>query len=207
MPRLEKVLLVELVPYRVKLFDQLVLVAAQLLVLAPAGEACGLQRLDDEYGMMCGQGASALGDDVGLWQVVLAAGVDYGVYRVVGILLDGVVHGAFRGRGAGTVIVDPEASADVDEFHAESELGELDVELHGLTQGVLYAAYLCDLAADVEMDELQPVGDLVFLEEVHGLEQFGGIEAEFRLVAARLLPFPRAGVGELDADAHRRGDL
>ncbi len=82
MPRLEKVLLVELVPYRVKLFDQLVLVAAQLLVLAPAGEACGLQRLDDEYGMMCGQGASALGDDVGLWQVVLAAGVDYGVYHL-----------------------------------------------------------------------------------------------------------------------------
>jgi hypothetical protein len=78
---------------------------------------------------------------------------------------------------------------------------KLHVELCRLAQRRLYAPYLGDLTADVEVDELQAVLHIDFLQNVQSLQQFTRIEAELAGVAAALLPFACARRGELDADA------
>ena len=79
--------------------------------------------------------------------------------------------------------------------------------MHGFAQGVLYAADFCDLASDVEMNKLQAVGHVVLLKERKSVEKFGGIEAEFADIAARLFPFSGAGRGELDSNTYCGGDI
>ena len=138
------------------------------------------------------QRAAALGDDIGLTQIVFLAGVDEGRHGVVGILLNRIVHRALAGTAAGAVIVDTQAAADVDKVDVEAHLRELDIELRGLAQGVLDAAYHRHLAADVEVYQLEAVLDVMTLEDIESLEQLRRIEAELRLVAAALLPFARA---------------
>jgi hypothetical protein len=44
--------------------------------------------------------------------------------------------------------------------------------LCSLAQRILDAAYLCNLASDVEMDKLQAAGHLVFHKEVESLQEF-----------------------------------
>ena len=90
-------------------------------------------------------------------QAILVAGVDQGIDGIVDILLDAVVHRVAAAAGTGAVIVHTQAAADVHIFHVKAQFGQLHVELCRLAQGVLDAAYLGDLAADVEVDESQAV--------------------------------------------------
>ena len=76
--------------------------------------------------------------------------------------------------------------------YVEAGFAELDVELHGFAQCVFDASYLGDLAAYVEVYELEAVCHLTSLHEVDGFEQFGAVEAEFRLVASAFFPFAGA---------------
>ena len=78
---------------------------------------------------------------------------------------------------------------------------ELDVELRGLAQCRLYASYLGDLRADVEMDESQTVVQSVFLQNLECFEQFRTGESELRGVAAALFPFSAAAACQFDAYA------
>ena len=139
--------------------------------------------------MVCGQRAAALGYDVGMGEVILLAYVHQRRHRVVDILLDRVVHRVLARTGTGAVVVDAQSAPYVDKLDVESHLAELGIELHRLAQRIFYAADFCDLAADVEMDELQPFLHLVLLQERQRLKEFAGIESEFADIAAALFPF------------------
>ena len=133
--------------------------------------------------------------------VVLVGSVDKGVYAVVDVLLDGIVHRTFGVAGACTVVVHAESAATVNKFDVEAQCVELHVELCRLAQGGGDAAYLGDLRTDVEVNELQAVVHAHLVEHFQSFEQFGGVEAELGGVAAAFLPLARAGGGQLDADA------
>ena len=200
-PRLEQTRLVHVVPYLIELVDQFVRVLAQLFLLVPDGERGRLEHLEYQHRVVGGKRAPRLGDDVGLGQVVLHAGIDQRRNRVVYILLYRVVHAALARRGARAVVVDAQAAAYVDKLDVEAHVLELYVELRSLFQGVLDAAYFGYLAADVEVNELEAVGHFGSFEKIECVEQFAGVEAELAAVAAALFPLAAARAGQLDADA------
>ena len=203
-PGFEHAALVEVVPDVVQLLHQLVVVGADLPLLVHLGQARRFEHLEDEHRVVGGQGASALGDDVRVGDVVLVGDVDKGRYGVVDVLLDGVVHAALAARRACPVIVHAQASADVDELHVEAHGVQLHIELRSLAQGGLDAAYLGDLATDVEVDEAQAVLHVLLLQDLQRFEQLARRESELAGVAAALLPLAAARRGELDAYAQVR---
>ena len=82
-------------------------------------------------------------------------------------------------------------------LHAGADAVQLDVDARRLGQGVLDVADVGDLAAEVEVDQLQAIGHAALLEVLERFEDFGegqaelGAEAGARLPAARA-PRPRA---------------
>ncbi len=202
MPAFKKAGCIKAVPYVVKLAGKLVVVRAYFLRLLPYGKLRRFENLEYKYGVMRGERASALGNHIGLRQVVFIAGIDYCRHGVVGILLYGVVHRAFARGAAGAVVVHAQAAADVDKLYAEAKLGKLDIELRCLAKRVFDNAYLVDLAADVEVYELQTVLHVATVEYVDSLQQLAGVEAELALVAPALAPFAGTRARQFDANAH-----
>ncbi len=92
MPALEKVLLVQLVPYPVQLACKLMIAVGHLLSVVPRRQRGRLQRFKHKHRMVGAQRTAALGDDVGLFQLVLHAHVHQRAHCVVGILLYGIIH-------------------------------------------------------------------------------------------------------------------
>src|SRR5262249_38655552 len=68
-------------------------------------------------------------------------------------------------------------------------------------EGVLDAADVGDLAAEVEMDELEAVLHPAFLEVLEGVKGLGEREAELGAEAGAVAPAACPAGGELDADA------
>ncbi len=69
---------------------------------------------------------------------------------VVGVFLERVIDGRFE-IGLRAVVVDAQAAADVEELDAGPHAVQLDIDACRLGQGVLDAADIGDLAAQVEM--------------------------------------------------------
>ena len=96
-PGFEQAALSQGIPDLIEFLKQFVLVLAYHLIVVPRREGGGFIDLEHQHGVMGCQGASALGDDVGVWDIVLVAGVYHGGYGIVDVLLDGVVHAALAG--------------------------------------------------------------------------------------------------------------
>ena len=126
----------------------------RFFAFVPIGGCCAFHDLEEEYGVVCGDGTPRLCNDVRVWESVLVASVDDGADGVVDILLDAVVHRAGTVGGARPVVVYAESTADVDKVYVAAEFRELDEELCGLLDGELDAPYFGYLASDVEMEEL-----------------------------------------------------
>ncbi len=188
-PVLEHRLRVEVIPYLVEVLDQLVVGFLGLELLGHLGQRGHAEDVDDQHRVVGRKRASALGDDVGMGDVVAVGDVDEGIDAVVDILLNGVVDRALRVGRPAAVVVDAQSAAAVDELNVVAHLAEVDVELSGLGEGVLYAADLIDLRTDVEMDEPDAVVQSVAVELIEGLEQFRWGQSELRRVAAALGPF------------------
>ena len=191
----------ELVPYLRQVVHQLVVFRSGLEVLGHLRGRDALQHVDDEHAVVSCERASALRDDVGVGDVCLVGCLDEGVDAVVDVFLDAVVHATLAIAGACAVVVDAQAAAAVHELDAEAHGMELHVVLCCLAQGCADAAYLVDLAADVEVYEPQAVAQSELVEHLQGHEELGGVEAELRCVASALAPFAAAARCELDADA------
>ena len=194
----------QVVPYLVEVFHQLVAVLVGLKLLGHLGQRGGLQHIDDQHRVVGSQRTAALGDDIGMWQVVAVGGIDKGVDTVVDILLDGVVDRALaRGRPC-AVVVDAQSASAVDEIDVIAHFVQLDIELRSLAECRLYASDLGNLRTDVEMDEAQAVAHASPVEQIEGFEQFCTRQSELRGVAAALFPLAAARAGQLDADAYIR---
>ena len=78
---------------------------------------------------------------------------------------------------------------------------KLHKELRRLAQGVLDTAYLGNLAADVEVNQLEAILQLLAFQEVECFEQFATGQAELAGVSAALFPLAAAARGQLDTNA------
>src|SRR5205823_6827742 len=83
-------------------------------------------------------------------------------------------------------------------------LVNLSVDARGLLHRVLDALDVCELRADVKVQELEHVYAPLVLHAAYGFENLCGRQSEFRGLAAGLLPAPRTLRVELDAQSHHR---
>ena len=124
---------------------------------------------------------------------------------VVGVLLERVVHARFE-VGLRAVVVDAQTAADVEVLEAGALLDQLGVDARRLVQRALDDPDVRNLAAEVEVQELEAILHAVGLQLFEPLPDFGDREAELRPVAARRLPAAAAARRELDAHADLRPD-
>src|SRR5690606_40763678 len=94
-----------------------------------------------------------------------------------------------------------EAAADVQVPHGAAHLGELHVDVGGLLQGVLDGDDARDLAADVEVQQLQGVEHVRGGQAIDEVDDLRGREPELGAIARGLRPATDAAGGELGADA------
>ena len=191
----------QLVPYLREVVYQLVVFSRGLEVLGHLGGRYGFQYVQNEHTVMGGKGTSALGNQIGVGDLVGLCCLGKGVHAVVHIFLDAVVDAAFAVAAACAVIVDTQSAAAVHKLDVEAHGMELYVKLCRLAEGCADAAYLGNLAADMEMNQFQAVAQAHLIEQLQGHEQFGGVEAELAGIAAALAPFSCAAAGQFDADA------
>ena len=126
-------------------------------------------------------------------------------HDVVGVLLGRVVHRR-REVGLRAVVVDPQPAAGVEVLERRAQLADLDVEAPRLAQRVLDRADGRDLAAEVEVQQLEAVEQIVGAQEVDRLDHLARRQAELGPVAARRLPAPRPLGRQLDPDADARAN-
>ena len=68
-------------------------------------------------------------------------------------------------------------------LHAGPEAVQLDIDAGHLGQGVLDAADVGDLAAEMEVDQLQAIGHAALLEKLEGVHRLGKRQAELGAIA------------------------
>jgi hypothetical protein len=119
---------------------------------------------------------------------------------VVGVFLDAVVDGGFE-IGLGAVVVDAQAAADVDELEAGPETLHFDVDAGELDDGILDVADVVDLAAEVEVEQVEAVAHVIAAEVFEGFHDLGDEEAELGADAAGLFPAACAFGREFHPDA------
>ncbi len=160
----------------------------------------GVEDVGDHDRVMGDRGPARLGDDVGALDPGLVADVLHLVDDVVGILLDGVVDGR-EIAGLGAVVINTQASADVEELDADTHLAHFAVDAGPFDQGGLDLVDLGDLAADVGVEQLDALQHAVFLQKPDGGDDLGHAQAELGVVAAGGGPFAGPLGGELYPDA------
>ena len=108
--------------------------------------------------------------------------------------------------GMGAVVIDREAAAEVEEPHGRAFLDQTGIDPAGFEHAGADVADVRDLRADMIMEQTQAVEHVRFLELIHDVNEFGGIEAEHAAVAARFGPLSPGPGGKLHADADHRLD-
>ena len=170
------------------------------LLLAERRDA---EHVEDEHAVVRDDRAAALRHDRRMLHAgVVAHRLDV-VDDVVGVLLERVVDARLE-VGLRAVVVDAEPAADVEVLEAGAGLDELGVDARRLVQRALDDADVRDLAAEVEVQELEAVLHAEHLQLLEPAQHFGDRQAELRAVAARALPAAAAAGGELDAHADLR---
>ena len=167
-----------LVPDVVEFVHQFVVALCRHEVFGHMRHPDRFEDFEDEYGMVCGEGASALGDDVGVGYSVFVRRLGKGVDDVVDILLYAVVDRRFGVAAACPVIVHAQSASAVDEFDAEVHFPQLHIVLCHFAQCDADGTDFGDLAADVEVYEFEAVAESEVFELVESLEEFGAVESE-----------------------------
>ncbi|CDF22978.1 unknown [Prevotella sp. CAG:617] len=124
----------EFVPNLAQVAHELMVVGRGLKVLVHAGQGDTLQHIQNQHGMMGRKRPSALGNDVGVRNIIAVGRLNQGIYAVVDIFLDGIVDRTFGIGRAGTVVINSQTSAAIDELDVKTHLVELYVELGRLAQ-------------------------------------------------------------------------
>ena len=127
------------------------------------------EHVEDQHGVVGDDRPPGFADDRRVRHARLVAGAFDAKDDVVGVLLQRVVDRRFE-VGLRAVVVDAQATADVEEFHAGAEAVHFRVDAGGLGKRVLELANIRDLAADVEVHQLQAVGHVALLEVVQQLQ-------------------------------------
>ena len=183
--------------------DRLLEVVADLGRHALLAELRHAEHVEHEQAVVRGNRAAALGHDRRVRHAGLVADLLQVVHHVVGVLLQRVVHARLE-VGLRAVVVDAEPAADVHVLEPGARLVQLAVDARRLDQRALDDADVGDLAAEVEVQQLEAVGHAARLQLLEPAHDLGDRQAELRAVAARTLPPAAAAGRELDAEADLR---
>ena len=163
--------------------------------------------LDDEHRMMRDDGAAALAHDGRVRHILRVAHIHDVVDDVARIFVERVVRGAVEGR-ARAVVIDAESAADIEITELVPHLLEFGIEARRLPRRALDRADVRHLRADVEMHQLERVGQARNgVEQIAGRHEFRGRKAKFRVFAAAGRPFSGALGEQAHAKADERFDL
>ena len=166
-------------------------------------EAAGAEHVEDEQRVVGGDRPAALRDDGRMGDLLFVAHLLDVVHDVVRVLLQGVVHARLE-VGLRAVVVDAQPAADVEVLDAGAGLGQVAVDPRRFVQGVLDDADVGDLAAEVEVEELEAVLHAARAQQLEPAQDLGDGQPELRAVAARGLPAAHAAGRQLDAHADLR---
>ena len=150
-------------------------------------EARDAEDVEDEHAVVGDDRAAALRDDRRVRHAGFVADRLDVVDDVVGVLLERVVHARFE-VGLRAVVVDAEAAADVEVLQPGAQLGELGVHARRFVQRALDDADVGDLAAEVEVEQLEAVLHAARLQLLEAAHDLGDGQAELRPEAAGRLP-------------------
>ncbi len=128
------------------------------------------------------------------------------VHDLAGVLLERVVHRGLRARTA-AVVVHSEASTDIHVLDRGAEANELGVNVPQLSNRVLEAVNVVDLASWVAVHELQRVQHVVRRQYLHHVEDLAHEQPELGLLSGRALPAPRPLTGQLHPHSDGRADV
>src|SRR6478735_1184684 len=121
------------------------------------------------------------------------------------VLFELVVFGCVK-VGLGAVVVDRETAAHVDVAHLAAELGQLHIDVRRFLHRVLDGDDARDLAADMEVQQLQAVEHVALGQAIDDLDHLRGGEPEFGAVARGICPTADALGRQLGANAEQRLD-
>src|SRR5690606_5094338 len=155
--------------------------------------------LEQQQRVVCGECTAGLADHVRHGQLVLPAGLRNRIDHVVCVLLQRVVHACHR-RGVRTVVIHAQAAANINVGNVNTQCTKLCVEPRDFLKSALDVADVSDLAAKVEVDELQDVQPSEIAQAIHEHHQLGRAQAELGALTTRLGPASEAGRCELDSD-------
>jgi hypothetical protein len=83
------------------------------------------------------------------------------IHHIIGIFLNGVVRTGIGGRLT-AIVVDSQSPSDVEIFEFNPGLIQFGIDARRLSDGILDAANIGDLRAEVEVQHLQAVPHAVF---------------------------------------------
>ena len=106
--------------------------------------------------------------------------------------------------GPAAVVIHAQPAADVEVFDLKPHLVELGVKARGFLHRLLDDENVRHLRADVEMQQLEAMGEVLRLEHFRGGQQLGGGQAELGVFPGALRPFAGAAAQQPRADADER---
>src|SRR5205823_1663030 len=106
-----------------------------------------------------------------------------------------------------TVVIDAQAAADVEVARLGPDSRQLHENPGRLRQGAFDVANVSDLASQVEMDQLEAIGQLAFLQVIKGLKHFRQGQTEFGAEPGAVLPPPRSPRRQFDPHSDQRLDV
>jgi hypothetical protein len=161
------------------------------------------QHVEHQHAVIGRDGAPALRDDGGMRHFDFVAHVLHVVNDVVGVLLQGVVDAGFE-IGLRAVVIDAQPAAHVQVLQPGAGARQIYVHADGFVHRALDLADIGDLAAQVEVQQVEAVAHAEFFQFLQRAHRLGGRKSELRAVSARGFPAPRPAAGQLDAQADGR---
>jgi len=157
----------------------------------------------DQHRMVRGHRATAFGDDPRRRQAFARAGFGQRLHDARRVMVDAVVDRVVRTR-ARAFVIDAETAADIDVRDVRAQLRQLDEVAGGLAHAVGDVAHVGDLAAHVEVQQLQAVAHAGIAQALPQVQQLARVQPELGLVAAAVLPLAGAQRGQPHAHAETR---
>ncbi len=122
------------------------------------------ENVEQQHAVIRRDGAAAFRNDRGMRHLRFIAYVLYVIDHIVSVFLQRIVDTRFK-IGLRSVVIDPEAAADIHELQAGSGALQLDVDANRFAHRPLHLADIRNLAAQVEMQKLHAVGHAEIAQE------------------------------------------
>ena len=169
MPSLQQAGLIEIIPQFIQFLYQLMGIFADFLVFVKGGKTGAHHRLDDKHGMVRRERTPGFCNDVRLGQVVFLTDIHNRRHSIVHVFLDGIVHAIGRCR-TGTIVIHPQAAANIHKMDVVTQFLQLHIKLRHFFQCRFDTTDVGDLAAYMEMNELQAFRKFRFLQQLQSLQ-------------------------------------